>query len=150
MMRAAAEAARDTALNAGVAAPRVVAITVLTSLDSATLRDLGVSREVPAQVEALAALAEQAGLDGVVASPLEIGILRRRHGPHFLIVTPGIRGPESSGRADDQVRTLSAAEALQAGASYLVVGRPIIRAADPRAAAEQILGVAGSTAHRAP
>jgi orotidine-5'-phosphate decarboxylase len=149
MMRAAAQAARDTASKAGIAPPRVVAITVLTSLDAAALRDLGISREVPAQVEAMAALAEQAGIDGVVASPLEIGVLRRRHGPHFLIVTPGIRGPESSGRADDQLRTLSAAEALQAGASYLVVGRPVIRAANPRAAAEQILGVANSTADRA-
>jgi orotidine-5'-phosphate decarboxylase len=149
MMRAAAQAARDTASRSGIATPHVVAVTLLTSLDAAALRDLGISRELPAHVEAMAALAERAGIDGVVASPLEIESLRRRHGPHFLIVTPGIRGPESSGRSDDQARTLSAAEALRAGASYLVVGRPIIRAADPRAAAAQILGLANSAAGRA-
>lgn len=148
MMRAAAHAARDTASKAGIASPHVVAVTLLTSLDVASLRDLGISRDVPAQVEAMATLAEQAGMNGVVASPLEIDVLRRRHGPQFLIVTPGIRGSESAGRADDQARTLSAAEALRAGASYLVVGRPIIRAADPRAAAAQILSTVNSAADR--
>jgi orotidine-5'-phosphate decarboxylase len=126
-----------------------VGVTVLTSLDATTLRELGISRDVPTHVEAMARLAERAGIDGVVASPLEIEVLRRRHGPQFLVVTPGIRGPESAGRVDDQARTLSAAEALRVGASYLVVGRPIIRAADPRAAALQILSTVNGATNRA-
>jgi orotidine-5'-phosphate decarboxylase len=149
MMQAAAHAARHTALLIGVPPPHVVGVTVLTSLDATTLRELGISRDVPTHVEAMARLAEQAGIDGVVASPLEIEILRRRHGPQFLVVTPGIRGPESASRADDQARTLSAAEALRVGASYLVVGRPIIRAADPRAAALQILSTVNGATNRA-
>jgi orotidine-5'-phosphate decarboxylase len=149
MMQAAAQAARNTAATFGIPTPYIVGVTVLTSLDAATLRDLGISRDVPSHVEAMARLAEQAGIDGVVASPLEIEILRQRHGPRFLVVTPGIRGTESAGHVDDQRRTLSAAEALRAGASYLVVGRPIIRAADPRSAATQILSTLDGAANRA-
>jgi orotidine-5'-phosphate decarboxylase len=137
MMRAAVEAAHASAAKTGVDRPLLVGVTVLTSLDGASLTELGIARDLPAQVVALAALAQKAGLDGVVASPLEIETLRQRHGPQFLIVTPGIRGVEAA--ADDQARTLSAAAALRAGASYLVVGRPIIRAPNPRAAAEQIV-----------
>ena len=148
MMRAAAQAARETASKLNMPPPSVVGVTVLTSLDASALREVGIQHDVPAQVEALATLAAQAGIDGVVASPLEIEILRRRHGPRFLVVTPGIRGPESTGHVDDQARTLSASEALRAGASYLVVGRPIIRATDPRAAAAQILGVGDNAANR--
>src|SRR3990172_4323865 len=150
MMRAAAQAARDTAAGIGGRPPLIVGVTVLTSLDGAALAQVGVARDLPAQVDALAALAEQAGIDGVVASPLEIEALRRRHGPGFLIVTPGIRGPDSAARGDDQARTLSAAGALRAGASYLVIGRPIIRAADPRAAAERIVGSIGVIGRRTP
>ncbi len=149
MMQAASDAARHTASGIGIPPPHVVGVTVLTSLDATTLRELGISRDVPTHVEAMARLAEQAGIDGVVASPLEIEILRRRHGPQFLVVTPGIRGSESASHVDDQVRTLSAAEALRVGASYLVVGRPIIRAADPRAAALQILSTVNGAANRA-
>jgi len=136
MMRAARAAADEEAARRSRPAPLVIAVTMLTSLDQATLTEVGFGAPVAGQVERLAALTEAAGLDGVVASPQEIAIIRRRCGARFAIVTPGIRGAGDA--KGDQSRTLSAAEALAAGASYLVVGRPIIAAADPRAAAERI------------
>jgi orotidine-5'-phosphate decarboxylase len=136
MMRAAHAAAREEAARRSAPAPLVIAVTLLTSLDQETLTEVGFSDSMAAQVDRLAALTESAGLDGVVASPQEIAIIRRRCGPRFTIVTPGIRGAGDA--RHDQSRTLSAADALSAGASYLVVGRPIIAAADPRAAAERI------------
>ena len=115
----------------------VVAVTVLTSFDEATLRSLGIERPLATHVEALAMMAKAAGLDGVVASPLEASAIRARCGGDFVIVTPGIRtGP--SPPSDDQARTLSARQALDAGANYLVVGRPILGAPDPAKAAQQI------------
>ncbi len=136
MMRAARAAADEEAARASRPAPLVIAVTMLTSLDQGALTEIGLNSPVTAQVERLAALTEAAGLDGVVASPQEIAIIRRACGPQFAIVTPGIRGTGDA--KGDQSRTLSAAGALAAGASYLVVGRPIIAAADPRAAAERI------------
>ena len=110
---------------------------MLTSLDDAALASIGVSRPMAEQVGGLAAMAQDAGLDGVVASPQEIGVIRARCGADFQIVTPGIRsGPAIAG--DDQARTLSAAEAVAAGANYLVIGRPILKAPDPAAAAEEL------------
>lgn len=145
MLEAAADAARRTENT-----PLIVGVTVLTSLDSTDLAGVGVRRELPAQVEALAELATTAGLDGIVASPREVTRLRGKLGSEPLIVTPGIRGGasvESSG-GDDQVRTLSAGEALAAGASYLVVGRPIISAPDPPEAARAIVRELEKTASR--
>jgi orotidine-5'-phosphate decarboxylase len=136
MMRAARAAADDEAAKRSRPAPLVVAATMLTSLDQAAVSEIGFGGSVADQVVRLAALAEAAGLDGVVTSPHEIEIIRRRCGRGFAIVTPGIRGAGDA-RAD-QSRTLGAADALAAGASYLVVGRPIVAAADPRAAAEKI------------
>ena len=141
MMRAARAAADEEAARRSRPAPLVIAVTMLTSLDQMALTDIGLTASVAAQVERLASLTESAGLDGVVASPHEIAIIRRTCGPQFSIVTPGIRSVgESKG---DQSRTLSAAEALATGASYLVVGRPIIAADDPRAAASRIAAECG-------
>jgi orotidine-5'-phosphate decarboxylase len=135
MLKAAKRAAVETAAALKRPPPLIVAVTVLTSLSDLALRETGVSRTMEGQVEEMAALAEAAGLDGVVASPREVKMLRGRF-PTLKIVTPGIRAASAPG--DDQSRTLTAREALGAGASYLVIGRPIIAAADPRAVVEEI------------
>jgi orotidine-5'-phosphate decarboxylase len=133
------DAAHETAAREGVTAPVVIAVTVLTSMSAQALAEAGVHAPVLDHVSHLAGLAKSAGLDGVVASPQETALVRQRCGPGFTIVTPGIRGGSAatSGK-DDQERTMTAAGAIAAGASYIVVGRPIIAAADPRQAAETI------------
>jgi orotidine-5'-phosphate decarboxylase len=136
MMRAAHAASVEEAARRSLPAPLVIAVTMLTSLDQEAMTQIGLSASPAEQVERLAALTESAGLDGVVASPQETAIIRGRCAPGFVIVTPGIRGAGDA--KGDQSRTLSAADALAAGANYLVVGRPIIAATDPRAAAERI------------
>jgi orotidine-5'-phosphate decarboxylase len=148
MMQAAAAAATATATRLGRPRPLVVGVTVLTSLDEAALRETGVGVPPRDHVVKLATLAQAAGLDGVVASPLEIADIRRACGDRFAIVTPGIRretrrspidGRQGvGGRQDDQVRTLGPREALETGAHYLVIGRPITGAPDPLAAAQEI------------
>jgi len=137
MMRAAEKSAQDTAKSLGQPAPLVLGVTVLTSMDGNALTEIGCQTNVGHQVERLAALAVKSGLRGLVCSPLEIADLRQILPPEIQLVTPGIRtGAE---KADDQKRTLSPREAIQAGASWLVIGRPIYAAENPRLAAEKIL-----------
>ncbi len=138
MMRAARDAAHETAAKRNAAPPLVIAVTVLTSMNQASLRETGVVIDLADQVLRLAELAKEAGLDGVVASPRETRAIRARLGADFIIVTPGIRGGTAAAAKDDQERTMTPADAVSAGASYLVVGRPIIAAQDPRQAAEAI------------
>jgi len=116
---------------------RLLAITVLTSHDAASFGDLGLAGDVADTVRRLALLADAAEVDGVVASPQEVPIIREACGQDFLVVTPGIR--PAGARTADQARSATPAAALKAGADLLVVGRPIIEAADPAAAARAIL-----------
>lgn len=116
--------------------PRLLAVTILTSSTVETLRQVGIEHTVPDMVVRLAKLAQQSGMDGVVASPLEIGLIRAACGPDFLIVTPGVRPAFAA--LDDQKRIMSPSDAVQAGADYLVIGRPIAKADDPGAAARLI------------
>jgi len=127
MMRAAREA-----IGRAPAAPKLIAVTVLTSLGEADLREVGINCAPETQVERLARLAHTAGLDGVVCSAQEAPRLRQALADDFLLVTPGIRPADSA--IGDQQRILTPARALAAGADYLVVGRPITQAADPLAA----------------
>ena len=136
MMRAARQAADEEAVKGRSGPPLVIAVTVLTSFSQEGLAATGITTAIPDQVRRLALLSQEAGLDGVVASPQEIELIRAACDPRFNIVTPGIRGAGDA--MGDQNRTASAAGALAAGASYLVVGRPIIAAKDPRAAAQRI------------
>lgn len=137
MMHSAEQAAQRVGRETSHSAPLVLGVTVLTSLDSRALTELGIATDARAQVQRLAELAVHAGLRGLVCSPLEITSLRRVLPAQVQLVTPGIRGPDD--RADDQKRTMSAKEALDAGANWLVIGRPIYAAEKPRIAAERIL-----------
>lgn len=116
--------------------PLLIAVTILTSSNDATLQALGIDRPVSEMVPRLARLAQQAGMDGVVASPQEVGLIRQACGRDFVVVTPGVRPADAS--LDDQKRVMTPGEALRAGADYLVIGRPISAAADPVAAADRI------------
>jgi orotidine-5'-phosphate decarboxylase len=136
MIRAAADAATQGADQSGYARPLIIAVTVLTSLDQADLNAVGVSDTPSDQVRRLAALAQENGADGIVCSPLEIEVLRQDLGPDFVLVVPGIRPAGTD--AGDQKRVMTPEEAMQAGATHLVIGRPITQAADPAAAARAI------------
>ena len=137
MMKAAAEAAEKEAKALGRPRPLVIGVTVLTSMNDGALNEIGVTRPMLDQVVHLARLAKASGLDGVVASPQETRAIREACGKDFQIVTPGIRPADQQGK-DDQARTLTPAEAISAGATYLVIGRPITAASNPRQAAENI------------
>ncbi len=136
MMQAAEAAARDAAAELGRPAPMVLGVTVLTSLDDAALAEVGIPRAAADQVEHLALLAARAGLRGLVCSPQELPRLRKVLPREMQLVTPGIR--PAGADPGDQKRTLTPAEALQAGADWMVIGRPICAAPDPRAACRQI------------
>ena len=137
MMRAASDAAAKAASDFAVTRPIVLGVTVLTSLDRrALLSEVGVAASVEGHVLRLAERAREAGLDGCVASPQEIGLLRRALGDHWKIVTPGIRPAD---RGDDQRRVATPESAVRAGADYIVVGRPITAAPDPAAAIRAIV-----------
>lgn len=137
MLIAAKKSAEDSAASAGHATPLLLGVTVLTSTDSNELAEVGVEANVGKQVDRLASVAVKAGLNGLVCSPLEIAALRQSLPRGVQLVTPGIR--EAGDKSDDQKRTLTAAQAMAAGANWIVVGRPICAAPQPRAAAEKIL-----------
>jgi orotidine-5'-phosphate decarboxylase len=138
MMRAAEQSAQETAQALGRPAPLVLGVTVLTSMDASQLAAVTLESDTTRQVERLARLAADAGLRGLVCSPLEIKPLRAALPPSVQLVTPGIRtSPPKAG--DDQKRTLGPAEALAAGATWLVIGRPIYAAPNPATAAQEIL-----------
>jgi orotidine-5'-phosphate decarboxylase len=138
MMRRTADAVAEAADSEGLKRPSLIAVTVLTSADRKTLTEVGWATNPEALVGSLSMLAEAAGLDGVVASPLEVGIVRsvvKKAG--FIVVTPGVRAEGAA--LGDQSRVATPREAIEAGADYLVVGRPIIEAPDPASAALQIV-----------
>ena len=137
MIGAAAQAVREEAEILGIARPKLLAVTVLTSFDDQGWQETGGTLPIGDAVLRLAALAQEAGADGVVASPKEAAAIRSLCGKDFLIVTPGIR--PSFAQANDQKRIATPAQALRDGASHLVIGRPITQAADPREAERKIL-----------
>ncbi len=137
MLQAAARAAEEEAQRLGRPPPLLIGVTVLTSLNSGELAEAGMNPNIGSQVERLALLATHCGLGGLVCSPLELVFLRQIVPPTIQLVTPGIRLANAT--KDDQQRTLSPREAIDAGADWLVIGRPIYAAKNPRAAAEEIL-----------
>lgn len=141
MMEAAVKAATDASYEVVGSRPLIVAVTVLTSMDHKDLGDTGVPGPVLDQVRRLAALAKASGLDGIVCSPQEAAVLRNDLGGDFLLVTPGVRPLWSA--ANDQKRIMTPAEAMAAGASYLVIGRPITGAENPADAAARIASELG-------
>jgi len=140
MLRAAAQAV-SAGVPMGADRPRLLAVTILTSMDQKTMRETGIGGSPLTRAVKLAQLSKKCGVDGVVASVQEARAIRKACGRDFLIVTPGVRPAEKSGerKKDDQERTATPAQAIKAGSDYIVVGRPIIAAEDPRAAAQVIV-----------
>jgi len=130
----------------GADRPRLLAVTILTSMDQKTMKEVGLAGAPKLRVTKLAQLAKKTGVDGVVASVQEARAIRKACGRDFLIVTPGVRPKEkpSASEHDDQARTATPTEAIRAGADFLVVGRPILAASDPRAAAQSIVEEIGA------
>ena len=144
MMKTAAERLHAAAAERGIECPKIIAITVLTSISQEEWNGTGQTRAIEDSVLTLARLTKSAGLDGVVASPREAAAIRQACGPDFLIVTPGVRPAGSD--VNDQTRIATPAAAIRNGASHIVVGRPIRMADDPQAAAEAIIAeMAGVT-----
>lgn len=140
MMEAASQAI-SAGVPMGADRPRLLAVTILTSMDHKAMREVGIGGPPKARVVKLAKLAKSAGVDGVVASVQEARSIRKACGRDFLIVTPGVR-PQAKGTAvkgDDQARTATPSEAIKAGADFIIVGRPVLTAEDPRAAAQAIV-----------
>lgn len=129
MMEKAVEGAEEESAKLGISRPRILGVTVLTSMDGEALKKLGVNKSPEDQVLNLAKLSKASGLDGVVASPEEIIAIRENAGKDFLIVTPGVRPKEAE--AGDQKRTATPGEAFKRGADYIVIGRPVTKAKDP-------------------
>lgn len=138
MMRATVEAVNDAAEREGLAKPLILGVTVLTSHSQESLGEIGIERKLEDQVVALAQLCEKSGINGVVASPQEIVPIRKAvDNPGFVILTPGVR--PAGAALNDQSRVMTPGEAIQAGANFLVVGRPITAADDPVTSAKKIL-----------
>ena len=138
MMKAAAQSAGETAAKLGRPVPVALAVTVLTSMDEQSLRrELKITRSLQREVNHLARMAQRAGMHGVVASPQEIRMLRRSVRGEFVVLTPGVR--PSWAAKDDQKRIMTPAEAIASGADYIVVGRPVLKAEDRKAAVEKIV-----------
>ena len=138
MMAEAVKALKEESEQLGVEKPLLIAVTVLTSMSEEEMqKEVGVSRSIGEQVVALAKMAKEAGMDGVVASPLEIEMIREACGPDFLIVTPGIRPRDAA--LGDQKRVKTPGEAVRDGADYLVIGRPITKASDRMTAVKDIV-----------
>jgi orotidine-5'-phosphate decarboxylase len=142
MMRTALETAEAEAVKLKVSRPKMIAVTILTSMDENSLKKIGLHDTMSSQVLRLARLAKEAGLDGVVASPAEAKLIREDIGPDFLIVTPGVRPAWAA--VNDQKRIATPASTIKAGADFIVVGRPITDAKDPAEAAREVLKEMGS------
>lgn len=137
MLQASAQAVADEAAKLGITRPRLLAVTILTSMDEAAWQEIGGKDSVAASVKNLAKIAKEAGIDGTVSSPYEAAEIRQMNGPDFLIVTPGIRPAFAA--VGDQKRFTTPSQALRNGSSHLVIGRPITKAENPQHAAQLIL-----------
>lgn len=136
MMQAAAQAAKEESEKLGKKKPIIVGVTILTSMDDQELQGIGINRATTGQVEILAKLAQESGLDGIVCSPHEIKLVKETCGNDFITVVPGIRPASSS--SDDQKRVMTPKEAVNNGADYIVIGRPITKSDDPKKSAKEI------------